>query len=76
MIHQFCGRHTVLEGNVQSLGREKLYPNRLKLSLFHRHKLDVSELVMPDEVVRNVRILRTVLPPTNFGEIRLQYIMI
>ena len=26
--HHFCGRHTVLEGDAQSLEREKLDPNR------------------------------------------------
>ena len=46
MEHHFCGRHTVFEWNVQSLEREKLDPNRLKLPLLHRHILDVLELVM------------------------------
>ena len=46
MKHHFCGRHAVLEGDVQSLEREKLDPSRLKLSLLHLYILDVSELVM------------------------------
>ena len=47
MKHHICGRHDFLEGDVQSLEREKLDPCRLKLSLLHRQMLDVSELVMP-----------------------------
>ena len=39
----------VLEGDVQSLEREKLHPDRLKLPTLHRHILDVSELVMSTE---------------------------
>jgi len=46
MKHHFCRRHNILEWDVQSLEREKLDPNRLKLPLLHRHILDVSELVM------------------------------
>ena len=43
MKHDFCVRYAVFKGDVQC---EKLDPNRLKLSLIHRHILDVSELVM------------------------------
>ena len=43
----FCGRYAVFEGDVQSIEREKLNPNRLKLLLLQRHILDVSELVAP-----------------------------
>ena len=46
MKHHFCGRYAVFEGNVQSLEREKLDPNRMKLPRLHRHILAVSELVM------------------------------
>ena len=46
MKHHFCRRHTIFEWNLQSLEREKLDPNGLKLPLLHRHILDVSELVM------------------------------
>jgi len=46
MKHHFCRLHTIFEWNVQSLEREKLYPNRLKLPLLYWHILDVSELVM------------------------------
>ena len=46
MKHHFCGRHTVFDGNVQSLEREKFDPNGLKLPLLHRHTVDLSELVM------------------------------
>jgi len=46
MKHHFCGSNAVFERDVQSLEREKIVPNRLKLSLLHRHILDVSELVM------------------------------
>ena len=44
--HHFCGRYAVFEGDVQSLEREKLDPNRLTLPLLHRYILDVSELVI------------------------------
>ena len=47
MKHHFCRRHTIFEWNVQSLEREKLDPNRLKLPLLYRHILDVSEFVKP-----------------------------
>ena len=47
MKHQICGRHDVLEGDVQSLEREKIELYRLKLPLLHRHILDVWELLMP-----------------------------
>ena len=46
MKQHFCRRYTVLEGDFQSLEREKLDPNRLKLPLLHRSTLDVSEFVM------------------------------
>ena len=46
MKHHLRTRHIIFEWNVQSLEREKLNPNRLKLSLLHRDILDVSELVM------------------------------
>jgi len=46
MKHHFCRCHTILEWDVQSLEREKLHPNRLKLPLPYRDILDVSELVM------------------------------
>jgi hypothetical protein len=63
MKHDFCVRYAAFKGDVQC---EKLDPNRLKLSLIHRHKLDVSELVMS---TRNVRIQCSVLSPTNWSEI-------
>ena len=44
--HHICVSYAVFEWDVQSLKREKLDPNRLKLSVLHRHILDVSELVM------------------------------
>ena len=47
MQHHFCGLYAVFEGDVQSLNREKLDPNRLKLPLLHWQILDVSDLVMP-----------------------------
>jgi hypothetical protein len=47
MKHHFCGRHAILEGNMQFLEREKLDPYRLKLPLLYRHIIDFSELVMP-----------------------------
>ena len=47
MKHHFCGRHAVLEGDVQQLERVKLDPFKLKISLLHRHVLDVTDLVMP-----------------------------
>jgi len=50
MKHHFCWRHTILEGDVQSLELEKLDPNRLKL--LQRHILDVSELVVSIGSVR------------------------
>ena len=76
MKQNFCGRHAVLEGDVQPLERDKLDPYRPKLSLLRRHILDVSELVIPTEVVGNVSIQRKVLSPINWGDIRLQYIMV
>ena len=42
----FCGPYAVFEGDVQSLECEKLDPNRMKLPLIQRHKLNDSELVM------------------------------
>jgi hypothetical protein len=75
MKHHFCRRHIILDWNVQSLEREKLDPNILKLPLLYRHILDISDLVMLKEEVGNVRIKRTVLSATNWGEIILQYIM-
>ena len=47
MKHQFYGSHTVFEGDVQSLKREKLDENRMKLSLLHQHIFDGFELLMP-----------------------------
>ena len=46
MKHHICRLYTIFECNVQSLEREKLDPNRVKLPLHHRHILEVSELVM------------------------------
>jgi hypothetical protein len=74
MKHQFCGLYAVFEGVVQFLESEKPNPNRLKLSLLHRHILDVSEHVMTTGISR--KRLHTVLSATNFGGIGLQYIMV
>jgi len=46
MNHHICQRHNILEWVMESLEREKLDLNGLKLPLLHRHILDVSELVM------------------------------
>jgi len=59
---------------VQPLEREKL-TCRLKLPLLYRHILDVSDSWCRQEVVENISNQRTVLSPTNWGDIRLQYIM-
>ena len=48
----FCGPYAVFEGDVQSLECEKLDPNRMKLLLRHRHKLDVSEILIAKESER------------------------
>ena len=47
MKHHICGRRAVLEGDLQPLEREELDPHGLKFPLFHRHLVNVSELVMP-----------------------------
>ena len=46
MKHHFFRRHAILEWDMQSLEREKIDPNRLKLPLLYRHILDDAELVM------------------------------
>ena len=46
MKDHIFGRYAVFEGDVQSLEREELDPNRLKLSLLHWHILAFSELVI------------------------------
>jgi hypothetical protein len=47
MKHHFCGRHAVLEEDVQPLEPQKFDPYRLKLPLLHRHILDVSVFLRP-----------------------------
>ena len=46
MKHHICGRHAILEGDVQPLEREELDAQRMKLPLLHRHIVDISELVL------------------------------
>ena len=67
--HHFCVRYAVFEGDVLSLERENLDPNRLKLPLLHRHILDISELAMLTGICGKRPTQRTVLSPTNCGEI-------
>ena len=47
MKHHFRVRLAILKGEVQPLEREELDRYRLKLPLLHRHKEDVSKVVMP-----------------------------
>ena len=46
MKHHFCGRRAVLEGDVQTLGRQEFYSDILKSALLDRHKVHVLKLVL------------------------------
>ena len=72
MKHHLCGSLAILEGKVLPLEPEVLDPYGLKLPLFHRHIMDVSNFVMPARGGGVSRIQRMVLSPTNSGDIRLQ----
>ena len=71
----FCGRRAILEGDVQPFEREEIDQYRLKLPLQHRHKINVSELVLSTIRGEERQHTTAVLTPTNFGDIRLQYII-
>jgi len=78
MNHHLSGGRGVLEGDVQLLGCQEPDSNVLKSPLLDGDITHVSELVLinddDDEGKTMVRMLRTVLSPTNCGDIRLQYI--
>jgi len=46
MKHHFRRHSAVLEGDVQTLGRQELDSNVLKSALLHRHVLHVPKLVL------------------------------
>ena len=73
MKQHIYGCLAILKGDVQPLEREELDPYGLKLPLLHGHILVVSKLVCRHEAVGNAHIQRTVVSPTNCGDM-LQYI--
>jgi len=46
MKHHICGRRTVLEGDVQTLGRQELDPDVPKSVLLDWHIIHVPKLVL------------------------------